>query len=157
MKVNIKIDASGLNMAMKKLREAIDENVAEEVGEVVVSGMKRLIASGQSPVKGIGRFQRYLNPDKYPAGKKPNTPVNLLLSGVFIKSLTFDAVSTKTTARTEVYYEGEESLKELGHRYRQNGQPSRPSLPTIKGERFAATIEKEYLKVYQAAIDKVTD
>lgn len=157
MKINVTVDTSGFEKAMNDLREAIDEDTAEEVGEVIVKGMKKLIASGTSPIKGVGRFPRYKDPLKYPGDQKPKTPVNLKLTGDMLNALSIDTKQTKTQVATEIFYDGEEAKKEQGHREGVNGQPKRPTLPSEDGERFAVSIEKEYLKVYQAAIDKVTD
>lgn len=44
---------------IKRLNSPIDFNTAKLVGETVIDGMQRLIASGQSPIEGNGRFPEY--------------------------------------------------------------------------------------------------
>ncbi len=79
---------------LKKLNAIKTENVvndgfADRIGSMVVSLMKALIAVGQSPVRGFGRFAQYKNPSKYPGGKKNRTPVNLSLTGDMLKELNY--------------------------------------------------------------------
>lgn len=59
----------------------VDGTLVNQVGGAVVDEAKQLIRSGQSPVRGYGRFAAYKDRDKYPGGIKPARPVNLELSG----------------------------------------------------------------------------
>jgi hypothetical protein len=156
LKVKVTIDTKSFDKTMTKLKNAITKEVAEDVGEVVTEGMLKLIKGGISPIRGNGRFPRYKNPDKYPGDQKPKTPVNLELGGHFLNALSYVTQKSGGNYSTVIFYEGEENDKERGHRDGANGQPKRPTIPSEKGERFAATIEKEIIEIYEDAIDKAS-
>ena len=59
----------------------IDGTTANSIGNAVVDEARNLIASGISPVRGHGRFERYKDRTKYPGNRKSVRPVNLYLSG----------------------------------------------------------------------------
>ncbi len=65
----------------------VTDSFAEKVGKAVVEGVKQMIASGQSPVEGEGRFAAYKNPLSYPGDLKPARPVNLSLTGTMLSHL----------------------------------------------------------------------
>ena len=62
---------------------------AEKLGTMVVEESKKMIRAGISPVKGVGRFVGYKDPEKYPGTRKPARPVNLTLTGEMVDSLSF--------------------------------------------------------------------
>jgi len=64
----------------------IDNATANDIGRTVVAEAKRMIAEGQSPVRGYGRFERYKDRTKYPGKLKDARPVNLYLSGDMLKA-----------------------------------------------------------------------
>lgn len=156
IKAKITVDDSAFQKTMARLKKAIDKDVAKDVGEAVTEGMQKLIKSGTSPIRGNGRFPRYKDPKSYPAGQKANTPVNLKLSGDFLDALSYRVEKSGSNQSTVIFYEGDENLKESGHRDGVNGQPKRPTIPSEKGERFAATIEKEIIEIYEDAINKAS-
>lgn len=85
---------------LEKLLDGIDKRAAREIGSKVVKAMKKqFIAKGISPVAGIARFPAYAAqrkaspPLRYPdsvqgdfPGKR-RRPINLFLSGDFLKKL----------------------------------------------------------------------
>ncbi len=77
---------------IKKLEGLVNDKLTQDVGLMMVSESKRLIASGQSPVKGVGRFAPYKNPEKYPGGLKAARPVNLSLTGTMLSYLGYRKV-----------------------------------------------------------------
>lgn len=67
----------------------VDDKLANQVGTMLVEESKRLISNGISPVRGVGRFEGYKNPEAYPGNKKPARPVNLSLTGTMLSYLNF--------------------------------------------------------------------
>ena len=81
IKVDVTVSFSPeLKKALEDIKKPIDRDTAEKVGEDIVDDMKRLIATGQSPIKGNGRFPAYKDPKKYPGKRKSRSPVNLALA-----------------------------------------------------------------------------
>lgn len=119
---------------------------AKELGQVAVDEMKRLVARGESPVRGRGfskNFPAYKRPEKYPGRRKPHTPVNLELDGDMLADLSSQPVKDKNggySARVG-YGDPGQAVKEKGHRKGTNDQPKRPTIPkTSRGEKFAEEI-----------------
>lgn len=84
---------------LAKLKEVNSSDFIQKVQETVVEGqIKRLIASGQSPVDGFGRFVQYKDREKYPDKKKPASPVNLSLTGSMLKFYTVRRKNQSTIA-----------------------------------------------------------
>lgn len=88
-KVTVKLGPSFKKKVDALGGDILNNDFVNAVGTTVVTDMKRLIASGQSPVKGWGRFAGYKNPGKYPGGKKTSRPVNLSLTGTMLSYLSF--------------------------------------------------------------------
>lgn len=181
-------------------RKVTDSDLLE-IGRLVIARMQRLIASGQSPVAGFGRFPEYKSRSnarelrrqaraagsaarsagnaaqskklratakslRSKAGKaqkkgypdslgekalrkfgKKARPVNLKLSGAFLKDL---EVQVRNRIIEIGYFDKLSAKKELGHREGANGQAVRPTIP-LKSEKFNAVIDVEILR----AIDRV--
>ena len=132
---------------------------AEKIGDQIVSEMKALITKGVSPIKGTGRFPAYKNPKNYPGRirkqypQKKNTPVNLTLSGDFLKSLKSsvrkDGILIGLTTRLS-------KEKESDHRTGKNTQPKRPIIPLVaNGEQFALKIQTVYINGIKKNIKKI--
>lgn len=149
--INVKI--TGLNAAIKKkgneiLRRSdeaikrIPQREIREIGDIIIDGMLERIARGQSPIQGKNRFPKYKNPLKYPGKRKPKVPVNLYLTGQFLKSLKSTAIAGGGTLERIVNINLDNRLarlKEEGHRIGHNGQPERPIIP-IGSEKFQPRI-----------------
>lgn len=146
-----------LKRVVDSLREPIDKKTADSLGIQVVIQMKRLIRGGISPIKSIGRFPGYKNPDRYPGERKPKRPVNLTLTGKFLDALTFETIKVKSGYAPRIGYDSpKEEAKERGHREGANGQPERPTIPSVsKGEEFAATIGRIISAIFKERIKQI--
>lgn len=146
----------------KKIKLAITEDKGnlgklksqslQRIGDTLIAEIKQRIASGISPITGK-RFAAYKNPKRYPGKQKPKRPVNLWLSGDFIKSLRIRVKTGKNPMLT-VYFTKELSEdKERGHRDGAKGQPKRPIIP-VGREGFADGILVAVRQVFRKVIDK---
>jgi hypothetical protein len=89
---------------------------------------------------------------KFP-DKRPR-PVNLFLSGEFLASLEAKVTGHAGSFGIEVgFFTADQAIKEIGHRERANGQPSRPTIP-IDREDFAVSIQRAIIKIVEEAIDR---
>lgn len=162
MPLRIKFSQAALKSIVAKAKEMggspISAAVAREVGAAVTEEMLSLIAVGQSPIKGSGRFPAYKNPKKYPGKRKPARPVNLSLEGDFLADLSFRPVAGAYGYDTEIFYASELSQKkEQGHRVGVKGQPKRPTLPEKRGEEFAVRIQAIIKEIYKRRIKTLID
>lgn len=135
----------------RKLQDAakIDRSTAAKIGSEIVSQIKDFTASGVSPIRGKGKFPRYKDPAKYPGKRKPRTPVNLRLTGAFMKGLKHEVISDgKNGYAARVFYQAEQEKKEQGHRDGAKGQPKRPTIPR-GNESFAEKIKAAYIRIVQ--------
>lgn len=155
-----KIDTQALKDIARKiegLKAPITREDAENVGKGVVAEMKNLISKGISTIEGSGRFPAYKNPKRYPAKRKPKTPVNLHLSGDFQDALSYSTQQVKSGYATKIFYRGaKENIKEQGHRDGANTQPKRPTIPTESGETFAVRIQRVFADIYNARIKLIS-
>lgn len=159
--MSLKVSITGLKelqATFERLKKPIDKPTATEVGKQVVALMKALISKGISPILGAAKFPNYKDPDKYPRGKKPNTPVNLIGigkdKGSFQDALTFSTPPGSGGVATEIFYAGNEDLKEQGHRQGVNKQPKRPTIPQ-GNETFAEKIQEVVRDIYDARINDI--
>ena len=137
--------------AMIDSKHGIKNAQLNEVATIGVIEMKDRIQRGQSPIKGRGRFPAYKNPKKYPGKRKPKRPVNLYLSGVFLKALR--GIGYRVGQEIYVRIGFSDSLnaeKERGHREGANGQPKRPIIPE-GNETFTPRILLKMKKAYKLA------
>lgn len=110
------------------------------LGKTIIKEMRSNIAKGISPIRGQRRFPAYKNPKKYPGKKKPRRPVNLMLTGKFLKQLTY---RTKTGSKPFVrigFFKSYGKTLEKGHREGANTQPKRPIIPIDEKEEFTSRI-----------------
>lgn len=132
----------------------------EKMGREVVLEMKRLIAKGESPITGPGiptRFPPYKNPKRYPGNRKPHRPVNLKLTGAFLRALNFRSFQLSRRWFSSVGFDAaREQKKELGHREGAKGQPKRPIIPNpSQGEKFKRKIQEKILDVARMSVRRV--
>jgi hypothetical protein len=157
--MRVRVTDKGFQDFVKKLddlKNPVDRNTAKELGDSVRSEMLDMIQKGISPIRGNGRFPRYKNPKRYPGDQKPKTPVNLRLTGEFLSSLSLRLYKSDSGFGIEVFYKGEENeVKELGHRDGANGQPKRPTIPSRRGEQFAARITRIIRDIFQSRINTI--
>mgnify|MGYP000355428565 FL=1 len=159
--------------AVKKITKA--EKL--DIGEAVIDEMQVVIAKGISPIKENGRFPAYKWADKkqlarksgskkkeadrffknkYPysaqakfPGKKER-PVNLKLSGDFLKNLKAKVLNTTLWIG---FFEEPWTLYEQGHREGVGGQPKRPIIPN-GDEELSQTIYRRLVKSLQQVFDR---
>lgn len=124
----------------------------KEIGDSLVKEMKTRIASGISPITGK-RFPSYKNPKKYPGKKKPPRPVNLKLTGDFLKSLVAKVKTGKKPVITITFNDNESFDKEQGHREGANGQRIRPIIPQGQ-ENFTDGILAAVRQVFRRVLDR---
>ena len=161
-KINMSKLKSDLQREMKTETRLAMQKVSPsdrtKIGQALIDIMKEQIAKGMSPIQGWGRFPKYkwvgkaLAHLKYPASVrhkfpgKRDTPVNLSLSGKFLKALKPRA----TTTGVEVgFFDSKYSKYEQGHREGANDQPERPIIP-INEEAFTRN-------VYQRLVDAAAE
>ena len=92
--------------------------------------------------------------EEYQKGSKKLRPVNLFLTGKFLRALEYRLNGVAGRYNLEIgFFDSKEAVKEEGHREGANGQPERPIIP-INREDFAQVIQNEIWKRVEAAIDK---
>ena len=151
---------------LKALGAPLKQGDFKKIGKNAVRVMNKLISKGISPLRGGGfskRFPKYKRQDDprgYPANVKSKyrtkrqKPVNLKLTGKFLKALDFRANSKGVLIG---YFDKKQAIKEDGHRKGTNKQPKRPTIPKLSSnERFVASIQDEYLKVANAKVKQIT-
>lgn len=137
----------------KKLAKKIDlskitKKDLKSTSENVVELIKKLISKGISPIKGKSRFPAYKDPEVYPKKvrkrfpSKRTRPVNLKLSGKFLKNLKAKIRQGKNPSITIGFFDSYGETLETGHREGANTQPERPIIP-IENEEFKEQVERE--------------
>lgn len=155
---SFKIDQASLKRKLKISIEdkgnlkKIKASSLKELSNFLVSEMKRYISQGISPITGK-RFQAYKDPKKYPGKQKPQRPVNLKLTGQFLKSLVGKIKAGKSPEISISFNNSLAEKKELGHREGANSQRKRPIIP-IGEEGFADAILVKLREVLRKIIDK---
>lgn len=92
------------------------------------------------------------NTKEFRKGQKGIRPVNLKLTGDFLRDLSSKIRSIKGSYVTDIGYSNEkQKKKEQGHRESAGGQPSRPTIPTTQ-EGFAQRIQRIISSVYREHI-----
>jgi hypothetical protein len=152
-KVNLKLEP------LKRLLKDIPSKAAlasnREIAKTAKEKILDLVSKGISPIDGKGRFPNYKNTQKYPKRarknfpSKRNRPVNLTLSGKFLRALKSFPKSLNIITIGFFSQYGEDL--ELGHREGANSQPQRPIIPQ-DGESFAKSIQAAILKLYRDSI-----
>lgn len=158
MAFKVKFDleiSDALQKALGKAVKPIDEKTAKRVGIDVIEEMKSLISKGISPIQGNGKFPKYKNPARYPGKRKPRSPVNLKLTGKFLNALSHRITQEDFGKGTELFFADKQDKKERGHREGANGQPERPIMPSVKGEKFTKIIRDLYTELYRERILEV--
>lgn len=130
--------------------------------KALIKSMKKVIAKGISPITGrSARFPGYKNPKKgYPTSvrhrfpAKKRRPVNLKLSGKFLKKLKFRVGVGKKAFIDIGFFDKYGKTLEEGHREGAGGQPERPIIPTGK-EAFRPIVIKDFKSVIVEAFKKI--
>ena len=91
---------------------------------------------------------------EYRQGSKRPRPVNLFLTGDFLKALAIAVRTVANKAQIEIgWWDPKQAVKEKGHREGAGGQPKRPTLPR-GAERWAQTIQLDIMKILREAVSK---
>ena len=140
---------------MEDIRKLISQpDNKKQVADLVISQMKTSIASGLSPVRGIGRFVEYKNPAKYPGDRKAKRPVNLYLTGEMLGALNFYPTSGPNVS---IGIRG--TLGKIA-KYNNDGTehvPRRHFMPTNEGEEYTVTITRSIRDLYARLVsDKLS-
>lgn len=164
MAFKTKINDASRKRIQKKL-EALTRPMTKastkKMGQEVIAEMKNLIGKGVSPITGK-RFPKYKKSyrdqiKKYHSKKygKKNTPINLKLTGDFLKDLSSRVISKGKLNLSEIFFKTELSeKKEEGHRKGANRQRKRPILPKGK-EKFAQRIQNILILFTRDAVRKI--
>lgn len=131
---------------LKQLNSATSQRV---VGRIIVDEMKSFITKGISPVMGYRRFVAYKNPDRYPADKKPNRPVDMTLTGEMLRALTFRVRSGEAF---ELGWWGEQAVKANNHNTGDT-VPERRLIPNKQGEQFNVSITRKLKNSYARLLE----
>lgn len=169
MKVRVKLDQKAVDRIKTKLqalKAPMDKGTASDLGKLMVTEMRSMITKGISTIEGQGRFPAYKHQgvkNKYPASVKKNypgkrdRPVNLTLSGDFLKGLDSEPISTRSGFATDIgYFDESEALKEQGHREGVHSQPKRPTIPK-RGETFAQRIQRIISNIYRKRVRELSN
>ena len=152
-KFSFTVNTREIEKRIKKINDALKKNIkprdAKRIGEGVIGEMKSFIAKGQSPIKEVGKYKPYKNPEKYPGNRKPHRPVNLELTGQQLNALKWRLDRRKV----RVGYLNSELArkKESGHAEGVNSQPKRPTIPA-RGQNFRKTILDKIIKLVRTAV-----
>lgn len=136
-------DSDRIATRLRKFRAPLDRKTAQKLARRIIKEMKADIAKGINPITfGDRRFPAYKNPRKYPGRRKGARPVNLKLTGAFLKSLQFqlERVARDNYDVVLGFFDSLSRKKEEGHRDGANRQPKRPIIPE-GNERFNARIQ----------------
>jgi hypothetical protein len=131
--------------------ELSSKRTKQKAGEQLIADMKDSISKGISPVRGVRRFVRYKDADKYPGGLKNKRPVNLFLSGDMLAALKFYPIGGTSF---NVAIKGEQGVKAYAHN-EGKGVPQRRFMPTAKDEKFTVTIERNLRDLYARIISDI--
>lgn len=157
VKINLKDIQKLLSEVPAKAALTSNRKIAELARKKILD----LVSKGISPIEGNGRFEAYKPKEKnkrypetvkrdYPA--KRRRPVNLTLSGKFLRAL---KAFPKTVNIISIgFFSTYGETLEQGHREGANGQGVRPIIPSESGESFTKAIRAAILKEYREAIQR---
>lgn len=113
-----------------------------------------MIASGQSPVAGYGRFEQYKDRVKYPGDLKPARPVNLKLNGDMLDNYDYD-VQGDGTVRVGMVG-GDTKAREIAT-YHNDGTPNMAQRKIVpgRGETWATSIMRAISDAYSKRLAKL--
>lgn len=123
----------------------------EALGRLVVDMIREDTAAGRSPITG-GMLARYKHPKRYPGKRKAASPVNLRLSGNFMRSLRFERLQGRTIGVRIFFATRLSELKEQGHRVGVHRQPKRPIIP-LRRETFRKGIRDAVTRLIRQTLD----
>lgn len=126
----------------------VDNATANTLGETIVEEAKDNIASGLSPVRGYGRFERYKNRKKYPGDLKSARPVNLNLTGAMLRAFGYRIGREKDTIEVGMIRGSASDLaKAKAHQEGTEHMAQRRMVPG-EGEEWTVSIMRKIRNVY---------
>jgi len=156
---DIRGDAKGLKAEARGLRKYSKSKKFDDKGRSIRQAARRISDASAT----VTAFANEVEASGYPASvqkkypHKRNRPINLYLSGDFLKSLTWKPFPTQGGGNgVEIFFNDPDSDdKEQGHREGAGGQPKRPIMPNYdKGETFLKSIEVQIIEVVESAIER---
>ena len=149
MTVKVTVNLKGIENITNTINS---KSTHRKAARLLIKDVVDTIKKGISPVLGERKFQRYKDTEKYPAGRKPNRPVNLTLSGDMLKALKF-----KLTSRSFAIGWTADNVEKKKASNHNTGDtvPERRLLPTKKGERFNVSITRKLRNFYANAISDI--
>ena len=132
---------------MELIDRFIDNATANDIGRTVVAEAKRMIAEGQSPVRGYGRFERYKDRTKYPGKLKDARPVNLYLSGDMLKAFGH-RISGKDAIEVGMVKGSEFQKEKAGYHHDGTDAMAQRRFVPGKDEEFAVSIMRAIRDIY---------
>lgn len=146
-----KINLKPLQDKIKDLNKSVTLKANQAIKEEFKKKFLNLISKGISPIEGNGRFPAYKDKKKYPGKKKPPRPVNLKLSGKFLRG--FKVVLKSINIIEYGFFSKYGDDLESGHREGQNKQAKRPTIPK-SNEKLAKSLELLILKIYRQYVNE---
>jgi hypothetical protein len=149
----VKTDLRGAKAKIKRFKKQAKRDLREKLQEEIVAN----ITAGNSPVKGVGRYEKYsdsyrsdIKSGRYREYSKRTRPVNLRLTGDLLKSL-FVKVTSKGL---KVGFDNR--LADI-HNRRGAGKSKtiRRMLPTNDGEEFNRSITTRLREVLNRVANKI--
>lgn len=133
-------------------KRIFDRTALDRIGKLTIRLMLDDVEGGRSPLTGRS-YAPYKKPKSYPGKRKPARPVNLRLTGAFLRALRFDYLDRKGFVGIKIGFRDRLSaLKELGHRNGQNRQPKRPLIPRGK-QNLREGIRKQIRALIRQIVD----
>lgn len=168
------IKGQGFNIRLKlpRLRKLVDRTevfnseTTKALGREVVRATKEIVVNGRSPVEGEKRYPGYAstrNGKGYPNTKpikskypnKKTRPVNLTLSGRYLRAYTF---RTQRASVRVGWFSPDKRLKDLIDTH-QHGMhkhvPRRKVLPSDRGDRYVASVRRLIKNIVLARITRI--
>jgi hypothetical protein len=138
-----------------------DQKTLTKVGTEVVKEMKADISKGKSPVRGFGRFPGYAKqrlgrgyPDGIPGKRK--RPVNLKLSGAFLRALKFKPKKGKFVRIGMIG--ASKKIRDMFATHNDGTHkhvPQRQFLPTGEKDQFTPRITRIVKNIYKRRIERL--
>lgn len=142
----------------KYVDQFIDKSTADKMGKAVINGMRKAIASGFSPVRGAGRYEKYSKSYTEAIQKgayegKTVRPVNLRLTGEMLDELDHNYVGGD---KIEVGFLVPSEKTDIAS-YHNDGtdkMPKRQIIPN-EGEEYTVSIMQAIKDVYSERISAI--
>ena len=144
------------NFDPKKLFKPTRDQL-KDFGNTIAYELIKNTMNGITSVAGEDRrFPAYKDPLKYPAGLKPQRPVNLTLKGDMLDDLDFDVILDNRGFGIRLFFSTDASAtKYKSNHNAETGQAGkRKIIPINKGEKFSKSMEQFIQKELNKMIEK---